>query len=242
MKDQRSIGAESEIELHSLNFESVQEDTHKIVLQARVKSDALYALTVTMASPGEDEKARTEIEEFLSNIKAGFVRVEPAPYGESYEEQDQEPFDVGKHILFSGGVIKDNPAGENAAGFRMVVQARATSCSVLEEVLSELERTLIAFVANALRTLARFGLGLRGTLGIHKADVPGYLTKGQQHMYTSTTGGKAKATLVATKGSGLIKTPVKYVSAPGSVSITAVSVIVQATSPSFNYRIDGTFV
>jgi hypothetical protein len=107
--------------LQPLNFLPMSDDGIKAVYQAQINNpDAVYTLTVTTASPGDD-KERQEIEQFLADMVAKFELAPPPPAGESYYIQEPESFDLSTGILIEPDLIEAR-TGTGSFGIAMTLQ------------------------------------------------------------------------------------------------------------------------
>jgi len=105
MTDQQSSpGDDPVVGLQPLAFLKKMDNGHVAVFQALIdSSDALYALTVTLASPGIDEEANKELDAFLGQMLAGFALTAPTS-----EEgpPDGEPFNIDDQIKIEAEVVE----------------------------------------------------------------------------------------------------------------------------------------
>jgi hypothetical protein len=105
MTDQQSSpGGDPVVGLQPLTFVKETDNSQVAVFQALIdNSDAVYTLTVTLASPGIDEEANKELNEFLSQMLAGFALTASTP-GKGLP--DSEPFNYENQIKIEAGVVE----------------------------------------------------------------------------------------------------------------------------------------
>jgi hypothetical protein len=87
-----------------LNFERKDVDSDVALFEGRRDApdpSVYYALTITVASPGEGTEAAAELLRFLDGIRAGFTLTDPNPSVDDDQEPEPEPeFDVDNEVLF----------------------------------------------------------------------------------------------------------------------------------------------
>ena len=103
MKQQESYSwAETPIlDLQPLNFKPVPSNPRLIAYQALIKSPApgipMFSLTVTAASPGDDQQAERDLQSLLqSNMRAGVLVADGATRQDTPD--DPEPFNPDTEI------------------------------------------------------------------------------------------------------------------------------------------------
>jgi hypothetical protein len=198
-----------QVDLRSLQF-SIEDKDGKSVCRALVDdSEApgqpVYALTVTTASPGEDEKAKAELGAFLDEMRAGFVLTAPNPDEAPCDDKEPKPFDIETQTQIEFALIRLRTLS-GTFGVTVVVQTAVDGdSSTAEEIAAEpAPGRLIQFRAT--------------------------VQPGKEHTYTAI-GGLRTATVTARQGSGYIRSPIKHVAAGGgSRSLRARRVIVHGST------------
>src|SRR5689334_5697838 len=104
---QSSPGAGKPVmDLRPVTFQKTDDDGRQAVFQAqigdimKVPGEPVLKLTVTMASSAGNEKAAQEIEEFLSEVHAGFAVTAPQSVGEQDDNENLDAFNVDNFIRF----------------------------------------------------------------------------------------------------------------------------------------------
>jgi hypothetical protein len=200
-----------QVDLRRLEFHEVEDRDGKSVHQALVDdSDApggpVYALTVTTASPGDDEKAKAELDAFLDEMRAGFVLTAPNPDEPPCDDQEPDPFDIGTQTQIEPGLVQLRTL-KGTFGVTVVVQTAADGdhSTNAEEAAAE----------------PAPGQPIRARVTVQP---------GKEHTYTAV-GGLKTATVTARQGSGTIRKPQKGITAGGGPrSLTASRVIVHGNT------------
>ena len=196
------------VRLRHMDFRPVEVDDYKAVYRAFI-DDAeapgapVYALTVTVASPGDGEAE--ELERFLNDMEAGFVLTAPNPEEDTGDDQEPLPdLDLDKEILIEPQLVQLRTL-DGTFGVTVVVRT----------AVDEGEDSGAAEFRSALEdqpAVAEFYI--RETVG-----------SGKDHRYTAKGGVIRTATATARSGTGTIRQPVKYIRVGGgsrSVSGTTV--------------------
>jgi hypothetical protein len=104
--------------LQPLNFLKKSDNRSQAVYQAEINNaDAAYTLTVTAASPGDDQQAQN-IKEFLADMVVRFELTTPITLGDPGPIQS---FDVKTGILIEPDLVKA-PSGPGPFGITMTLQ------------------------------------------------------------------------------------------------------------------------
>jgi hypothetical protein len=195
-----------QVDLRSLQFRKIEDKGGKSVFRALVDdSEApgqpVYALTVTTASPGEDEKAKAELDAFLDELRAGFVLTAPNPDEAPCDDKEPEPFHIKTQTQIEFDLIRLRTL-KGTFGVTVVVQTAVDGDpSTAEEIAAA---------------------PAPGQPILYRDTV----LAGKEHTYTAI-GGLRTATVTARQGSGSIRRPRKHVHAGGrSKSLRARRVIV----------------
>jgi len=121
------------IDLQPLNFKPVPSDPRLVAYQALIKSPAprmpMFSLTVTAASPGDDQQAERELQSLLSNMRAGSLVTEGGPVQDAPD--DPEPFNPDTEIEFKIELVEQGTT-ERTFGVIMVIQTAVDSGSEAE--------------------------------------------------------------------------------------------------------------
>jgi hypothetical protein len=94
-----------------MKFEPVQQDDHKAVYRAIIEDDdapgkPVYALTVTVAPPGDGE-SKKELDRFLNEMEAGFVLTARNPEEVAGDDREPRPDpDLRKEILIEPQLVR----------------------------------------------------------------------------------------------------------------------------------------
>jgi hypothetical protein len=118
--------------LRPMDFRRVTEDSDRAVYTAQMEDDApgapVYSLTVTTASPGSDEKASRELDNFLQRIEIAFFLTGPdsgeEDSGEEEGGEDQESapdFDPENEILIEPRLVRLRTLEGGTFGVTMVM-------------------------------------------------------------------------------------------------------------------------
>ena len=130
MKQQESYSwAETPIlDLQPLNFKPVPSDPRLIAYQALIKSPApgipMFSLTVTAASPGDDQQAERDLQSLLSNMRAGVLVADGGPVEDPPD--DPEPFNPDTEIEIKAELVESGTT-ERTFGVIMVIQTAVDS-------------------------------------------------------------------------------------------------------------------
>jgi hypothetical protein len=139
MKQQESSPwAENPIsELQPLNFKPVPTDPRLVAYQALIKSPApgmpMFSVTVTAASPGDDQQAERELQSLLSNMRAGLLVTEGGPVQDAPD--DPEPFNPDTEIEIKVELVEQGTT-ERTFGVIMVIQTAVDSGTEAEADLA----------------------------------------------------------------------------------------------------------
>jgi hypothetical protein len=213
------------VALRPLTFELRKDDGREAVFEALVDdSEApgapVYALTVTIASPGGDRSARADIDAFLKAILAGFIITDP--FSEAHPPDDRDPLpDVRLETLLELRLVRlRTPDG--IVGVTAVVRTT---------VLGE---GSLAPIADAAAPGAR----------IIEADVRERVLRGKDHMWKAA-GGLKTATATARSNRGTIRSstsqPKKITVGGGKQQVTGTTVYVHTDDSSCLYDFTGQF-
>jgi hypothetical protein len=195
-----------QVDLWSLQFSEIEDKDGKSVFQAQLHdSEApgqpVYALTVTTASPGEDEKAKAELRAFLDEMRAGFVLTAPNPDEAPCDDKEPEPFNIATQTQIEPDLVQLRTL-KGTFGVTVVVQTAVDGHSSTAEEIAT------------------------GPAPGQRIPFRATIQPGKEHTYTAI-GGLQTATVTARQGSGTIRTPRKYISAGGGPrSLKARTVIV----------------
>jgi hypothetical protein len=199
-----------QVDLRPLSFDLTEDKDGKSVFRALVDdSDApgkpVYALTVTTASPGEDEKAMEELKAFLNEMRAGFVLTATNPDEAPCDDKEPEPFDIGTQTQIEPDLVQLRTL-KGTFGVTVVVQTAVDGDSAtVEEVAAE--------------PAPGGPIQARATVQPRK-----------EHTYTAVQG-LMTATVTARRGSGTIRNPTKSITAGGGPrSLRASRVIVRGVT------------
>ena len=178
--------------LQPVKFKPVASDPRLAVYQALIKSPApdmpTFSLTVTTASPGDDQEAERELQSLLSNMRAGVLVADGGPVQDPPD--DPEPFNPDTQIEIRIEPVEPVTT-ERTFGVIMVLQTTVDSGPE-----AEAEAGLAAPVP---------------------APSPNYrVPQGKEHKYTANHA--MIATVTAIPGSGRLRPPGGPVSAGGSTS------------------------
>lgn len=139
MKQQESYSwAETPIlDLQPLNFKPVPSDPRLIAYQALIKSPApgipMFSLTVTAASPGDDQQAERDLQSLLSNMRAGVLVADGGPVEDPPD--DPEPFNPDTEIEIKAELVESGTT-ERTFGVIMVIQTAVDSGTEAEADLA----------------------------------------------------------------------------------------------------------
>ena len=199
---QGSPGAESPVvALQPLAFLQTHDDGHKAVFRAQVGNmgepdAAVFALTVTLASPAGDEQAKREIENFLGKMRAGFALIAREPGDDQPGDTNPEPFNIDTDILIEPELVQA-PAGKGPVGVTAAVQATVEGLT--------LEGVLIELITGVLRGLAWLVFRRFQTL---YPPYPYYtIGKGGCNKFTVRRGGRLGATVTSCGGEATVRPP-----------------------------------
>jgi hypothetical protein len=123
---QSSPGAGNPV-LQQLDFSKTYDDGYMAVFRAQVGNmdipDApVFALTVTVASPGGDDKASAELEAFLREMRARFELTAPSSDDGPSGDQNPELFNIDTDILIEPELVRA-PTDSGNVDVAMTVQA-----------------------------------------------------------------------------------------------------------------------
>jgi hypothetical protein len=131
MKQQESNPwAENPIsELQPLNFKPVHpSDPRLVAYQALIKSPApgipMFSVTVSAASPGDDQQAERELQSLLSNMRAGLLVTEGGPVQDAPD--DPKPFNPDTEIEIKIELVEQGTT-ERTFGVIMAIQTAVDS-------------------------------------------------------------------------------------------------------------------
>ena len=99
------------VKLQHMKFQPVEQDEHKAVYRAIIEDDdapgkPVYALTVTVAPPGDSE-AKKQLDSFLSEMEAGFVLTARNPEEDAGDNREPLPdLDLAKEILIEPQLVR----------------------------------------------------------------------------------------------------------------------------------------
>jgi hypothetical protein len=114
--------------LQPVKFKPVASDPRLAVYQALIKSPApdmpTFSLTVTTASPGDDQQAERELQSLLSNMRAGVLVADGGPVQDAPD--DPEPFNPDTQIEIRIEPVEPVTT-ERTFGVIMVIQTAVDS-------------------------------------------------------------------------------------------------------------------
>ena len=155
MTDQQSSpGAGNPVvDLEPLKFEPPKDDGHEAVYRAEVSGGntpeaPVFALTVTVASPGGDKQASADLKAFLQQMRAGFALTALIPDGDQPGDQNPEPFNIKTDILIEPELVRPST---DTLGVAVVVQTPIEGPTTPEGTLNKLAgsvRLTLAWVAS----------------------------------------------------------------------------------------------
>jgi len=216
---QSSPGAGKPVmDLRPVTFQKTDDDGRQAVFQAqigdimKVPGGPVLKLTVTMASPAGDEKAEQEIEEFLSEVHAGFAVTAPPPDGDQDENENPDAFNVDNVIRFDTELILSG-TGEDAVGVTVTIQVTIEGNTSSEQ---------------APRALAQ------SSNVIYKSDS---VLQGKCHQYPSNKAKKMTATVTSSSGSATVSPGSHRINQYDSYTVTAQTVTVCGVSQKCTYTI-----
>lgn len=146
-EDARADSGDAAVKLHRLHFELVSEDDRRVTYRAIASGDstqgaALFALTVITATPGSsDEEA--ELEEFLEQLRAGFLLLGPVAGQKPSESHQPIPFHPRMEILIIPELITVKGDGV----FEVVFAVESAIIVGVTPVIGSLTRPLIRFAS-----------------------------------------------------------------------------------------------
>lgn len=182
-----------QVDLGPLDFREVESKDGTSVFvalvdQTKAPGGPTFSLTVTTASPG-DEEAKAELDSFLTEMQAGFVLTAPYPDEPPCDDEEPAPFDIGTQTQIEADLVRLGTL-KGTFGVTVVVQTAADGHS------DTVEQVPVAAAPGAL-------IPFRATV-----------QRGKEHTYTARQGLKT-ATVTARQGSGYIASPRKYITAGG---------------------------
>jgi hypothetical protein len=186
------------VRLQDIDFQLVTEDDHKAVYKAIIEDDdapgaPVYALTVTVASPG-DWTAK-ELERFLNEMEAGFVLTAPNPEEDTGADREPLPdLDLDKEILIEPQLVQLRTL-DGTFGVTVVV------------------RTAVAEGKDPKAAEFRWALGDQPVVA--EAYLRKTVLAGRDHRYSSIGGVIRTATATARNGTGTIRQPSQYIRVGG---------------------------
>ena len=126
------------IGLQPLNFKPVHtSDPRLVAYQALIKSPApgmpTFSVTVTAASPGDDQQAERELQSLLSNMRAGVLVTDAGPVQDP--QDDPEPFNPDTEIEIKIELVEQGTT-ERTFGVIMVIQTAVDSGTEAEADLA----------------------------------------------------------------------------------------------------------
>jgi hypothetical protein len=183
------------VNLLALEFDDGIDDGRVAVFKAtigniKLPEDPVLELTVTMASPAGDAKAKLEIKEFLRGVRAGFAITPPEPDGGQGGNQDLDAFNIDNEILFETELIR--PGASKSPGVIVAIQ-------VAVEGYSMSERVPIALASGVLRMAS--WIVRRRVRSYNVTYVNSSVLNGKCHRHRSRTGNNMTATVTSSSGS-----------------------------------------
>lgn len=199
------------LELEPLNFKPLSSDSDVVIYRALINSTGpgkpTFSVTVTAASPGEDQQAEAELESLLGNMRARFLLADRGPDEGLYDDREPESFNRYREILIEPRLAE--PAEiKGAFGVIMVLQTAVEGAALVASVQQELAR--ICSRVRQIRALTAYP--------------PPSVPKGRDHKYTASS--RMWATVTPSQGKGSIRWPRRRVSAGGTARIYAKRVLV----------------
>jgi hypothetical protein len=186
------------VRLQYMNFQPVEEDDRKAVYRAFIEDDdapgaPVYALTVTVASPGDREAE--ELERFLNDMEAGFVLTAPNPEEDTGDDREPLPdLDLDKEILIEPQLVRLRTL-DGTFGVTVVV------------------RTAVAEGEDP--RAAEFRSALEYQPVVAELYVRKTVLAGKDHRYRAIGGVIRTATATARYGTGTIRQPAQYIRVGG---------------------------
>lgn len=164
-------------DLQPLNFQPTEDNGTEAIFQSRIDNgDAVYTLTVTTASPGQDQQQAEKLAAFLADMRAKFelttLNSGVAPSG----GQKPEPFDVGLGTQIEPDLVE--------------VRTGTGLFGITVTVLTAVEPEITAKAGGAAQP---------------SRDFVGHVDHGHDHYYTARDGVDT-ATVWAIQGSGTVGT------------------------------------
>jgi hypothetical protein len=184
------------LDLKPLNFKKLPpppDDSRVVAYQALIKSPEpgmpMYSLTVTAASPGDDQQAERELQSLLSNMRAALLVTAGGPVQDPPD--DPEPFNPDTEIEIKTELVAQGTT-ERTFGVIMVLQTAVDSGPETEaEAEAEAEADLAA----------------------PAAAPSSYYTAPKNKRHKFTANHRMYATVTATGGAGSLQPPGGSVSA-----------------------------
>jgi hypothetical protein len=209
-----------------MDFRLVEQDHHKAVYRAFFEDDdapgaPVYALTVTVASPGD--WTAEELERFLKEMEVGFVLTSPNPEEDTGDDREAppDPPDLAKEILIAPQLVRLRTL-DGTFGVTVVV------------------RTAVA--AEDDSKAAEFRAALENQPVVADLYVRKTVLAGRDHRYNAIGGVIRTATVTARYNSGSIRYPFSYITVGGgSRKATGRSVWVRGGSRNCTYDFVGYF-
>lgn len=179
MTDQQSgPGADYPVaDLQPLPFQLKDDNGTAAIFQARIDNgDAVYTLTVTTVSPGNDQQQKKQLDAFLAAMRAKFTLITLNSGVDPVGDQQPEPFDVNLGTLIVPDLV--------------MVRTGTGPFGVMMTVLTAVEPEL---------TQTEEGLAQP------RGDLVGHVSPQHDHYYTARDGVDSAA-VWAVGGSGTVRT------------------------------------
>jgi hypothetical protein len=216
---QSSPGAGKPVmDLRPVTFQKTDDDGRQAVFQAqigdimKVPGEPVLKLTVTMASSAGNEKAAQEIEEFLSEVHAGFAVTAPQSAGDQDDNENPDAFNVDNVIRFETELIRSGTS-EDPVGVTVIIQVTIEGNTSSEQA----PRALV----QASNVIWKSGSILQGTC----------------HQYPSNNARKMTATVTSSSGSATVSPGAHRINQYDSYTVTAQTVTVCGVSQKCDYTI-----
>jgi hypothetical protein len=217
------------VDLRALTFKRKEDDGRMAVYRGYLHDkgapgEPLYAVTVTVASPNEDEEAKAELEAFLSEMLVGFVLTAPVPDEYPCDDQESEPFNIDNQLQIEFALVRSTI--ENTVGVTAVVHTTVEGRAYAGEDFTGAGTGTLPELTQFVR---------RRVQTVSTRDLRGSVLQGKDHRYTAVGGLKRRATVTARLGRGSIRParrrPIRRIRAGGpSRSVRARTLIVHAAS------------